>query len=242
MCSAYTCSCELLFVCVFLCVCVTSRASTSCSPLEMLGMWMVVLKASNISISWRTSLRLVVPMISSLRPWERRRTSDFNVFIQSLICSYSSPAAFFLHQAHCSIKTFGKEKKNWQERTEEKLYAYVLCIQMKMGADGLWILYVLLKHRTLWDLAGFTVGDGSNKISQEAILIWGHVMCDECFRWITAQKCKRRHGALSRPNRLLSSQQSPVWFHLCGYYVWTMKPDVNTWPRCCFFFFFPFSL
>ncbi|KAK6329290.1 hypothetical protein J4Q44_G00012680 [Coregonus suidteri] len=44
------------------------RASTSCSPLEMFGMWMVVLKASSISISCSTSFLLVVPMISSLRP------------------------------------------------------------------------------------------------------------------------------------------------------------------------------
>lgn len=116
-------------------------------------------------------------MISSLRPWKTSRTSDFTVFIQSFISSYSSSAAFFLYQAQCSIKTFGKEKKNWQE----KLYACALCIQMKIGADGLWILYVQLKRRTLWDLAGFTVRDGSNKISLEAILIWGHVMCDECF-------------------------------------------------------------
>ena len=103
-------------VCVCVCVCVTSRASTSCSPLEMLGMWMVVLKASSISISWRTSLRLVVPMISSLRPWKRRRTSDFNVFIQSFIYSYSSSAAFFSYQAHCGIKRCGKEKVTGEDR------------------------------------------------------------------------------------------------------------------------------
>lgn len=47
----------------------TSRASNSCSPVAMLGTWMVVLKAFSISISWRTSLRLVVPMIRSFRPW-----------------------------------------------------------------------------------------------------------------------------------------------------------------------------
>lgn len=46
----------------------TSKASTSCSPVEMLGMWMVVLKASSISISCNTSFLLVVPMMSSLRP------------------------------------------------------------------------------------------------------------------------------------------------------------------------------
>lgn len=42
----------------------------SCSPVAMLGTWMVVLKAFSISISCRTSLRLVVPMIRSLRPWQ----------------------------------------------------------------------------------------------------------------------------------------------------------------------------
>lgn len=105
------------------------------------------------------------------------RHAELQTLTSSFISSYSSSAAFFLYQAQCSIKTFGKEKKNWQE----KLYACALCIQMKIGADGLWILYVQLKRRTLWDLAGFTVRDGSNKISLEAILIWGHVMCDECF-------------------------------------------------------------
>lgn len=56
----------------------TSKASTSCSPVEMLGMWMVVLKASSISISCSTSFLLVVPMMSSLRPcraqtWQRAK-------------------------------------------------------------------------------------------------------------------------------------------------------------------------
>lgn len=41
----------------------------------MLGTWMVVLKAFSISISCRTSLRLVVPMIRSLRPWSLRQMS-----------------------------------------------------------------------------------------------------------------------------------------------------------------------
>lgn len=64
-----------VFADVRLCVCVnTSKASTSCSPVEMLGMWMVVLKASNISISCSTSFLLVVPMMSSFRPWRRKKT------------------------------------------------------------------------------------------------------------------------------------------------------------------------
>lgn len=50
----------------------TSKASTSCSPVEMLGMWMVVLKASSISISCSTSFLLVVPMMSSFLPCGRR--------------------------------------------------------------------------------------------------------------------------------------------------------------------------
>lgn len=41
----------------------------------MLGTWIVVLKAFNISISCRTSLRLVVPMIRSLRPCPHNRAS-----------------------------------------------------------------------------------------------------------------------------------------------------------------------
>lgn len=49
----------------------TSKASISWSPVEMLGIWMVVLKASNISISCRTSFLLVVPMMSSFRPCRR---------------------------------------------------------------------------------------------------------------------------------------------------------------------------
>lgn len=53
----------------------TSKASISCSPVAMLGTWIVVLKAFNISISCRTSLRLVVPMMSSLRPCPHNRVS-----------------------------------------------------------------------------------------------------------------------------------------------------------------------
>jgi len=47
----------------------SSITASRCWWLERFDTWIRALKALSISISWSTSLRLVVPMISNLRPW-----------------------------------------------------------------------------------------------------------------------------------------------------------------------------
>lgn len=49
----------------------------SCSPLVILGMWIVVLKVSNMPISCRTSFLLVVPRISNFRPCSINTSNEF---------------------------------------------------------------------------------------------------------------------------------------------------------------------
>lgn len=79
----------------------TSRASMRCSPLEMLGMWIVVLKVSNMPISCRTSFRLVVPRISNLRPCSVNTTKHVKWFcVQFMVKLFNTEGQNF------SLKNF----------------------------------------------------------------------------------------------------------------------------------------
>lgn len=109
----------------------TSKASTRWSPLEIFCTWMVVLNASSISISCSTSLRLVVPMISSLRPfrWKEEHQTCY---------------AHNLTSAQYMDKWIRRQKKEWYTFTNahkwplyENIRIYVRWSLLQQNQQGL---------------------------------------------------------------------------------------------------------